>query len=494
VTWTAPSVFGQVSKSTSYEWCIVPPYYPIQYSFSSSITNDPSGYTCQISPSTTQVNFNGTPANVTFTITCQQLGGGNGGGGGGGGGNGGGQYFVYVNVTDYYVVTGFGPIGAGWAIYSSVSTIFGGGNATDELLQIGGYTDTLNAYITQPPMNGYTCTITPGTVSVVNGSSYAFTVNCEQSSGGNNGNNYFVYVTVINDSQGASWQVKSSVSSISGSGDVDSEQLQIGGPTDTLNAQITSNPSGYACSISPGSTQATNGSTYTFTVSCVQSPYPPCTVNPPSVSSSPSSAPTPTSSPSTSSIPYGQSEQVTFYYNAPESGNNYVFQYWSIGGQTYYQTNPSITETLSCTTPGGTLTGPSGTAYYQYQQPGTISIDPDWIDLTQSSETYTFTWTSAWSGTGTFTWSISGSVTITYPSTLSGSVAWNANVTLPGGTIAAKGGGNLKITNYPKPPNQDYVVICKVSGSGTADGVSASGGSEQGTVYITCTSQSRNGG
>jgi len=311
------------------------PYYPIQYSFSSSIYNDPSGYTCQISPQTTQLDFNGTQATVAFTITCQQLGGGgNGGGGGGRGGGGGGQYFVYVNVTDYYIVTGFGPIGAGWEIYSSVSYISGSGNVTDELLQIGGYTDTLYAQV-QPPMNGYTCTINPSTVSVVNGSSYAFTVNCEQSSGGNSGSNYFVYVTVINDTLNAGWQVSSSVSSISGSGDVDSEQLQIGGPTDTLTASVTS-PSGYACSISPGSTQATNGSTYTFTVSCVQSPYPPCPVTAPSVSSSPSGAPTPSSSASVSSIPYNQTETVTFTYNAPESGNNYVFQYWSIGGQTYY--------------------------------------------------------------------------------------------------------------------------------------------------------------
>jgi hypothetical protein len=275
---------------------------------------------------------------------------------------------------------------------------------------------------------------------------------------------------------------------------VSNEQLQIGGLYDTLTASITSNPSGYTCTISPSSTQATDGGMYTFTVSCVQASYPPCTVESPSVSSSPSGAPTPTSSPSTSSIPYGQSEQVTFYYNAPESGNNYVFQYWSIGGQTYYQTNPSITETLSCTTPGGTLTGPSGTAYYQYQQPGTISIDPDWIDLTQSSETYTFSWTSDWSGTGTFTWSISGTVKIFYGQQPSGSVTWNATVSLPGNTIAASGSGDLSITNYPTPPNQNYYVSCTVSGGGTVNGVSASGGSEQGTVSITCTLQSKNGG
>ena len=312
------------------------------------------------------------------------------------------------------------------------------------------------------------------------------------SSNGGGNNNYYVYVTVTGDSYGAGWEIISSASSISGTSNVNNEQLPIGGQTDTLIAQISS-PSGYACSISPSSEQVTSGNSYTFTVSCVQSPYPPCTVEPPSVSSSPSGAPTPTSSASVSSIPYGQSEQVTFYYNAPESGNNYIFQYWSIGGQTYYQTNPSITETLACTTPGGTLTGPSGTAYYQYQPPGTISIDPDTIDLTQSSETYKFTWTSAWSGTGTFTYSFTGTVNIFYGQPPGGSVAWTATVSLPGNTIAASGTGDLNITNYPEPPNPYYYVSCTVSGGGTVNGVSAGAGIEYGTAYITCTLESKNG-
>ena len=569
VAWTMAGGSYSVSESTSYQWCILPPYYPITINFQSSITNNPSNYQCSISPQTAQVDYNGTPTTQEFTVNCQQL---------QSSGNNyayvytdvetvpngvswtvdmyydgilaatyqgvgnqtlensfnaGGTvsyqvfpglsncnityspsqsiditpgyiynvtititcqpppYFVYVNVTDYYAVTGFGPIGAGWEIYSSVSYISGSGNVTDELLQIGGYTDTLYAQV-QPPMNGYTCTINPSTVSVVSGSSYAFTVNCEQSSGGNSGSNYFVYVTVINDTLNAGWQVSSSVSSISGSGDVDSEQLQIGGPTDTLTASVTS-PSGYACSISPGSVSATNGSTYTFTVSCVQSPYPPCPVTAPSVSSSPSGAPTPSSSASVSSIPYNQTETVTFTYNAPESGNNYVFRYWSIGGNNYTGNVVNITEALICTTPGQPLTGPSGTAYYQYQQPGTISIDPDSIDLTQSSETYTFTWTSDWSGMGTFTYSFSGTVNIYYGQSPSGSVTWNATISLPHNTIAASGAGDLNITNYPTPPNQYYYVSCTISGGGTINGVSASGGSEQGTAYITCTLQSKNG-
>jgi hypothetical protein len=439
------------------------------------IFHNPSGYTCTINPSGYNNVVNG--STYTFTVSCSNSGGNKPPPGGGS------NYYVYVTVTN-------DTLGAGWQVSSSVKSISGTGNVNNEQLPIGGQTDTLTAQITSNP-SGYTCTINPGSTQATNGSSYTFTVNCRGQQPPPS-NNYFVYVTVTNDSYGASWEISSSVASISGSNNVDNEQLKIGGPTDTLTASITSNPSGYSCTINPISTPATNSSTYTFTVSCVQSnqsqpPQQPCTVEPPSVSSSPSGAPTPTSGASVSSIPYGQSEQVTFYYNAQESGNNYIFQYWVIGGQTYYQTNPSITETLACTTPGGTLTGPSGTAYYQYQPPGTISIDPDWIDLTQSSETYTFTWTSAWSGTGTFTWSISGTVYIYYGQPPSDPVTWTAKVTLPGNTIAASGKGDLKITNYPTPPNRNRHYTCTVSGGGTINGVSASGGSEQGTVSISCT-------
>jgi len=75
VTWIAPGdsfVSGQVTKSTSYEWCIVPNYYPITINFQSTITNSPSGYACQISPQTAQVNYDGKPETQSFTVTCQQ--------------------------------------------------------------------------------------------------------------------------------------------------------------------------------------------------------------------------------------------------------------------------------------------------------------------------------------------------------------------------------------------------------------------------------------
>jgi hypothetical protein len=72
VTWTMAGSTYSVSKSTSYQWCILPPYYPITINFQSTITSNPSGYICQISPQSTQVNYNGTPTTVPFTVTCQQ--------------------------------------------------------------------------------------------------------------------------------------------------------------------------------------------------------------------------------------------------------------------------------------------------------------------------------------------------------------------------------------------------------------------------------------
>jgi len=80
---------------------------------------------------------------------------------------------------------------------------------------------------------------------------------------------YYVYVTVTNDSLGAGWLITSSVSSVGGSGNVFNTQLRIGGPTDTITASITGNPSGYVCRINPTSVNAQAGNTYTFTTNCI---------------------------------------------------------------------------------------------------------------------------------------------------------------------------------------------------------------------------------
>jgi hypothetical protein len=404
-----------LSKSTSYTWFINPPYVPIQISFKASITQNPSGYKCQINPTSVTATY-GAGSVQEFDVTCTSA--------------------ANIVIEDYY----YGSFNEyGWYIC---------GDPVDYTINYwGNATGTLSG---QVPCLGWNSNYNITYAIPTNGTIY--------------------------------WKLTS-----------------------------VSIPSGTTCIISPQSGSVNPGQVATITFSCLYWPYnnngnnppsggsnnpPPsnnaCPVTAPSVSSQPPGAPQPSSSANVSSIPYNQTESVTFTYNAQESGDNYVFQYWSIGGSNYTGNVVTITETLTCTTPGQTLTGPSGTAYYQHQSPGTIGIYPsDTIDLTKTSETYTFKWTSSWSGTGTFTYSFTGSATITYSGITSNTISWSAKVTLPGNTIAASGSGNLNVTSYPKPPNWNYVEICKVSGGGTVNGVSASGGIEYGTAYITCTLQSK---
>ncbi|MCG2881036.1 MAG: hypothetical protein L7G96_06935, partial [Vulcanisaeta sp.] len=234
VTWTMAGSTYSVTKSTSYEWCVVPPYYPITINFQASITSSPNGYQCSITPQTAQVNYEGRPETQSFAVTCQQ----------------------------------------------SQSS---------------------------PP------------------------------GGGNNNNNYFVYVSVTGDSYGAGWEVSSGIDYITGNTNVNNTKLAISGPGITIRAWITSNPSGYTCSISPSSySNVQNGSTYTFTVSCqpitTSGPY--CIVNP-SASDNVNGASGAYVSPSTTQyIPPGQSVLFTWAIQ-----NNPV-QY---NGQTYYFNNWAVT-------------------------------------------------------------------------------------------------------------------------------------------------------
>jgi hypothetical protein len=403
VSWSYSGQSYSVGESGSYSWFINPPYVPIQLSFTASITNNPSGYTCQIQPSSITKTYNAGSVQ-TFTVTCSPA--------------------VYLTVVYTYNI---------WNPYPTYTIYYNGG---------------VNGSISGPPNESG-----PGTHT-------------------------YNYVIATN------------------------------GPITLTTAINNPDLSHITCSVSPQSTTANPGQSVTININCNynnrqtnQPPPPPppppppnaCPASNPSVSSQPPGAPQPTSSANVSSIPYNQTETVIFTYNAPSSGNNYVFQYWVIGGSKYTGNVVTITETLTCTTPGQTLTGPSGTAYYQYQPPGTISIDPDTIDLTKTSETYKFTWTSAWSGTGTFTYNFTGTVKIYYPNTVSGSPVWTATVSLPSNTIAASGTGALNVTSYPTPPNWNYYVECTVSGSGTINGVSAGAGIEYGTAYITCTLESKNG-
>jgi hypothetical protein len=416
VSWSYSGQSYTMSKSTSYAWFINPPYVPIQITFSASITQNPTGYACQISPASVTATYSGGSVQQ-FTVTCTPA--------------------ADIVIEDYY-----------YGSFNQYGIYVCGDPVKYTINYWGNATGTLSGQVPCIGVNGqYDITYAIPT----NGTVY--------------------------------WKLTS-----------------------------VSIPSGTTCIISPQSGSVNPGQVSEITFSCLYWPYnnngnnppsggsnnpPPsnnaCPVTAPSVFSSPSGAPQPSSSANVSSIPYNQTESVTFTYKAPLSGDNYVFQYWVIGGSKYTSNVVTITETLTCTTPGKTLTGPSGTAYYQYQPPGTISIDPDTIDLTQSSETYKFTWTSAWSGTGTFQYSFTGTVKIYYPNTVSGSPVWTATVSLPSNTIAASGTGALNVTSYPTPPNWNYYVECTVSGSGTINGVSAGAGIEYGTAYITCTLESKNG-
>jgi hypothetical protein len=277
VTWTMAGGTYSVGKSTSYQWCILPPYYPITIDFQSTITNSPSGYACQISPQTAQVNYNGTPTTVPFTVTCQQ----------------------------------------------SQSS----------------------------PPNG----------------------------GGNNNNNYFVYVTVTGDSYGAGWEVSSGDYDITGNTNVNNEKLAIIGPGITIRAWITSNPSGYTCSISPSSySNVQNGSTYTFTVSCqpitTSGPY--CIVTP-SASDNVGGKSGAYVSPSTTQyIPPGQSLTFTWAIQNNPVGD-YYFNNWvvTLNGNTVVNEQYSgVSYDFQCpsTLSSNQTYTLSGTAYYwkRYLQVG----------------------------------------------------------------------------------------------------------------------------
>jgi hypothetical protein len=368
VTWTMASGTYSVSESTSYQWCILPPYYPIQISFSSSITNYPSGYQCSINPQTAQMNYEGKPTTQSFTVTCQQ----------------------------------------------SQSS----------------------------PPNG----------------------------GGNNNNNYFVYVTVTNDSLGAGWQVSSSVKSISGSSDVTNQQLKIGGQTDTLTASITSSPSGYACTISPGSTPATNGGSYTFTVNCVQSqsspPPPMCyftytaQTNPPGLDHPSITGPS-SLSPGSSGV-FGGSADVT---TVDSQGDEYQFQYWSVssnpGGYAWSGTTdqPGFSAPLSCPS---SLTSSvtvqiTGTAVYQFIGCKSYSVGMN-LD-TSGKATLSWNWCPL---DPAVSWSASGSAGV------------NATTGQP--YIQASGSVTSK-SGITKGASSQQVSECSVGQTIKYNGVNPSGGS-----------------
>ncbi len=153
------------------------------------------------------------------------------------------------------------------------------------------------------------CTVSPTYVTPNKAGNYYVTVDCGGSSG--SGSNS-ISVSVINDTLGAGWSVSwSGSASGSKSGTSDASWSVTASGTVDFTASITSNPSGYTCTISPSSTSASPGGSVTFTVSCTSNQPPPTTVYgcflTTSATSSPSGIPVSVSPPNgTTFIPSGR--------------------------------------------------------------------------------------------------------------------------------------------------------------------------------------------
>ena len=367
------------------------------------ITSNPSGYTCTITPTSEQVSAGNS---YTFTVSCQQ--------------QSSSPSPITVTVSDQY--------NAGWQISwsgAASGSQSGTSSTTFTVQPTSNGAVTFTAKITSNP-SGYTCTISPQSATAYPGQSVSFTVSCQPIA-------YYVYVTVTGDSPGAGWQVSSSVTSISGTSNVNNEQLKIGGQTDTVTAKITSNPPGYSCSISPTSVTVQAGQTVQFTVSCQPISIYGCllTVKGQGI---PSGAPAPSVNPTSAFVPSGQSVRITA--TAPlatspfsvSSGKNwYTFTGWT------YNLNGQGTANLGSTWTSGN----NAYSTWQYTCPSgltsnttaTLTIDADyWTDYLYISGTtfilqgtttakYTITW-NAYPGSATqVQWSVSktgqGAFTVT---------------------------------------------------------------------------------
>ena len=428
------------------------------------ITSSPSGYTCTISPSTEQVTSGNT---YTFTVSCVQSSQ---------------PQPITVSVSDSY--------GAGWLItWSGAASGSQSGSSSDTFTvqPTSNVAVTFTASITSNP-SGYQCTISPSSTTAYPGQSVSFTVSCQPIA-------YYVYVTVTGDSPGAGWQVSSSVTSISGTGNVNNEQLKIGGQTDTVTAKITSNPPGYSCSISPTSVTAQAGQTIPFTVSCQLQPPPSTygcllTVKGQGI---PSGAPAPTVNPTSAFVPSGQSVRITAtapLATSPSSVSSgekwYTFTGWT------YNLNGQGTANLGSTWTSGN----NAYSTWQYTCPSgltsnataTLTINADyWTDYLYISGTtfilqgtttakYTITW-NAYPGSATqVQWSVSPSSQGAF--TVTATLTYTEN----GATYQATASERVTLFCFLGTP-----VVYSISINPTSQQVSQSVGSATATVTINWT-------
>jgi hypothetical protein len=284
------------------------------------------------------------------------------------------------------------------------------------------------------------------------------------SGGGGGGGNYYVYVTVTGDSYGAGWEISSSAASISGTNNVNNQQLPIGGQTDTLIARITSNPSGYTCTITPTSEQVSAGNSYTFTVSCQQQLPSPITV--------------------TVNDPYNAGWQISWSGAASgsQSGSSsatFTVQPTSNGAITFTAKITNNPSGYTCTiSPQSTTAKPGQSVSFtvscqQQPQPQLTLIGPKTLWQGTTTAKYTLTWNVAPGSATQVSWSVSESGQSAF--TVTATLTYTEN----GDTYQAIASMQTTLSCLFGTP-----VIYSIQIKPTSQPVSGSSGSATATVYI----------
>jgi hypothetical protein len=402
VSWSYSGQSYSLSRSTSYAWFINPPYVPIQITFSASITQNPTGYACQVVPSSVTNTYNAGSVQA-FNVTCSIS-------------------PITVSVSDSY--------NAGWSITwsgAASGSQSGSSSTTFTVQPSSNNAVTFTASITSTP-SGYTsCSISPQSTTANPGQTVTFTVSC---SGGSSpppggGNEYAYVYTDISAPSGVSWTVY-----LYFDGQLDATYQGSGsqsyGPavfssSGTVNYEVSGIPNTCSVSYSPSqSFSITPGNTYTetITITCQgqQPPPPPMCYFTYSASTNPSGLQMPSSfglsGPSSlnpgSSGDFGGSAPLTA---VDSQGDKYQFQYWSVssnpsGYAWSGETNQAdFSAPLSCPSNlNSTVTVQiTGTAVYQFVECESYSVG---INLDTSGEaTLSWSWCPldpavSWSASG----------------------------------------------------------------------------------------------
>jgi len=453
VSWSYSGQSYSLGKSTSYTWFINPPYVPIQITFSASITQNPTGYACQVVPSSVTNTYNAGSVQA-FNVTCSIA-------------------PITVSVSD--------PYNAGWSITwsgAASGSQSGSSSTTFTVQPSSNNAVTFTASITSTP-SGYTsCSISPQSTTANPGQTVTFTVSCSGGSSPPPGGNSYAYVyTDISAPSGVSWTVY-----LYFDGQLDATYQGSGsqnyGPavfssSGTVSYKVSGIPSNCTVSYSPSqgfSISPGNSYTETITITCQgqQPPPPPMCyfsysygTNPPGLNNyiqfgGPSSL-----NPGDSGTFSGMAASTAVDFQ----GDEYQFQYWSVtsnpSGYAWSGTTdqPGFSAPLSCPSNLNSTVNVqiTGTAVYQFI--GCKSYNVGITMTTSGKATLSWNWCPL---DPAVSWSASGSAGV------------NATTGQP--YIQASGSVTSQ-SGVTKGATSQQVPVCSVGQTITYNGVNPSGGS-----------------